>query len=46
MRYLTFSVGSDSVQRLGMLQDGGVAELPGTLLDLIREGPAAWARPR
>jgi 2-keto-4-pentenoate hydratase/2-oxohepta-3-ene-1,7-dioic acid hydratase in catechol pathway len=46
MRYLTFSVGGDNVHRLGMLQDGAVIELPGTLLQLIHEGPAAWARAR
>ena len=46
MRYLTFSLGSDPTPRLGLLQDGAVVELPGSMLDLINEGPAAWTRPR
>ncbi|MBM3819589.1 MAG: fumarylacetoacetate hydrolase family protein [Acidimicrobiia bacterium] len=46
MRYLTFSIEHDTTRRLGLLQDGAVLELPGTLLDLIHGGPAAWTRPR
>jgi 2-keto-4-pentenoate hydratase/2-oxohepta-3-ene-1,7-dioic acid hydratase in catechol pathway len=45
MRYLTFSVGTEPTRRLGVMHDGAVVELPGTMLDLIREGPAAWTRP-
>ena len=54
MRYLTFSTADNTTPRLGVLHDGHVTDvgalasapgappLPSRLLDLIREGPAAW----
>lgn len=51
MRYLMFSTARDATQRLGVLHDGAVTDiaslssaLSGSLLELIREGPAAWRR--
>ena len=56
MRYLTFSLKSDSATRLGVLTDDGVVDVktaiedrwpgdaPGTLLSLLQHGPDAWHR--
>ena len=56
MRYVTFSLETDPVHRLGVvhgdrivdlqsLSSGqGAPELPGSLMALIRSGPAAWRR--
>jgi 2-keto-4-pentenoate hydratase/2-oxohepta-3-ene-1,7-dioic acid hydratase in catechol pathway len=52
MRYLTFSTDAAPEPRLGVEHDGhivdvrslaaGSSPLPGTLLELIQQGPAAW----
>jgi 2-keto-4-pentenoate hydratase/2-oxohepta-3-ene-1,7-dioic acid hydratase in catechol pathway len=42
MRYLTFSTADSDRQRLGVLDGDAVVELPGTMLELIQRGPAAW----
>ena len=56
MRYVTFSTAGDATQRLGTLNDSTVTDvgslssvtgappLPGSLLDLVQQGPAAWRR--
>ena len=56
MRYVTFSTGADATHRLGALNGSAVTDvaslssaagapaLPGSLLDLIQQGPAAWRR--
>jgi 2-keto-4-pentenoate hydratase/2-oxohepta-3-ene-1,7-dioic acid hydratase in catechol pathway len=56
MRYATFSLQSDSTLRLGVVRGDRVIDaatlaaggwpgaMPVTLLDLIRQGPAAWQR--
>jgi 2-keto-4-pentenoate hydratase/2-oxohepta-3-ene-1,7-dioic acid hydratase in catechol pathway len=56
MRYLTFSLKSDSRARLGVLTDTGVVDIeaaaegrwsgdaPGSLLALLEQGPDAWHR--
>jgi 2-keto-4-pentenoate hydratase/2-oxohepta-3-ene-1,7-dioic acid hydratase in catechol pathway len=56
MRYLTFSMPADPTLRLGVVDDDhvvdvqslavplGAGQLPGTLLELVHQGPAAWRR--
>lgn len=56
MRYVTFSLETDKAPRLGVIHGDRVVEvqslssptgsgpLPGTLLELIHQGPGAWAR--
>ena len=56
MRYVTFSAAGDASQRLGVMHDSTVTDvgslssvanapaLPGSLVDLVRQGPAAWRR--
>ena len=56
MRYVTFSFKDDNTPRLGVIDAAeivdlqslsaptGFGPLPGTLIDLIRLGPAQWTR--
>ena len=56
MRYLTFSLAADPVPRLGVMDGEhvvdvqslaaplGAGQLPGTLLQLVHQGPSAWQR--
>ena len=56
MRYLTFSLDTEKIARLGVIHADKVVDvqslssptgsgpLPGTMDDLIRQGPAAWAQ--
>ena len=56
MRYATFSVGGDPTPRLGVADETHVVDVqalaapldvgavPGTLLELVSQGPAAWQR--
>ena len=56
MRYLTFSLKSESATRLGVLTDDGIVDVkaaiedrwpgdaPDSLLSLLRNGPDAWQR--
>ncbi len=56
MRYATFSIGGDPTPRLGVASDRHVVDVqalaapldegavPGTLLELISQGPEAWTR--
>jgi len=56
MRYVTFSTTADGTQRLGALYGSAVTDvaslssvasapaLPGSLLDLVRQGPTAWRK--
>ena len=56
MRYATFSVGEDPTPRLGVLHQNEIVDvqalaatldvgaLPGTLVELVSQGPEAWQR--
>ena len=56
MRYLTFSLKSDTTPRLGMLTDDGIVDVkaavedrwpgepPDSLFSLLQQGPDAWHR--
>ena len=56
MRYVTFSTAGDATERLGTLDDNTITDvgslssvtnappLPGSLLELVRQGPAVWRR--